>query len=253
MACIRWLRAVAISTLAIIATGSTVRAGEVEVTDEATGAIFVGSSSHLFGHSVDSFKGLKFATVPERFAVAEEETYSRGERVDGGAFGSPCFQPWPHPTQTNGTEDCLFLNIFRPSNTSSNDGALLPVAFFIHGGGFVHGAGSLSYYDGSRFAVVGDENLAPQNMVVVTINYRLGPLGFLCTAANCSAGGMNGVRDQIMALQWVQRHIRSFGGDPDAVTVFGQSAGGLSVRLHLIERVEVSVSKGSVHQQCFCL
>ena len=241
-----WLQAVAVCMLVIFATASTARTSTVEVTDEESGAIFVGSSARVFGHSVDSFKGLKFATVPERFAVAEVETYSSGERVDGSEFGSPCFQPSPHPTPTNGTEDCLFLNVYRPSN-SSRDSELLPVAFFIHGGSFVFGAGSLSFYDGSRLAVVGNENLAPQNMVVVTINYRLGPLGFLCTASNCSAGGMNGVRDQIVALQWVQHHIRSFGGNPDAVTVFGQSAGGLSVCLQsnrVVLRVEGDAWRG---------
>ena len=117
------------------------------------------------------------------------------------------------------SEDCLFLNIWRPNGTTSSDS--LPVAVWIHGGGFTSGAGSDWHYDGTNFATA-------HGMVVVTINYRLGPLGNLCTDTVCTTG-MNGNLDQIVSLEWVQSHIASFGGDPTAVSIFGESAGALSV------------------------
>jgi para-nitrobenzyl esterase len=110
------------------------------------------------------------------------------------------------------SEDCLFLNVFAPEGAQEGDG--LPVLFWIHGGAYLNGGGSVPWYDGTR--------LAARGHVVVTINYRLGALGFL-------GGGNWGTLDQICALQWVQRHIAGFGGDPGNVTIFGESAGGSAV------------------------
>ena len=119
------------------------------------------------------------------------------------------------------SEDCLYLNVFAPSP----DGTKRPVMVWIHGGAFVIGAGSQSIYDGAR--------LAARDVVVVTINYRLGAFGFLALA-DVSQGvvpgaGTEGLADQIMALDWVRRNITAFGGDPDNVTVFGESAGAMCV------------------------
>ena len=109
------------------------------------------------------------------------------------------------------SEDCFFLNVFTPSA----DGASRPVLVFIHGGAYVTGTAAMPWYDGASLASGGD-------VVVVTINYRLGALGFL--------GDRNlGTLDQISALRWVQRHIADFGGDPGNVTIFGESAGGSAV------------------------
>ena len=124
------------------------------------------------------------------------------------------------------SEDCLYLNIWTPQA----DGKKRPVMFWIHGGGFVIGAGSRERLNGSRLASYGD-------VVVVTFNYRLGSLGFL----NLAHVTPNiGILDQIAALKWVNDNIESFGGDPQNITIFGESAGGMSVGILLT----ISSAKG---------
>ncbi len=120
-------------------------------------------------------------------------------------------------------EDCLYLNVWSPAESADNR---LPVMVWIHGGGFSSGAGSLALYNGSH--------LAAKGVVVVTINYRLGPFGFLshpALSAEAADGvsGNYGLMDQMAALRWVKRNIAGFGGDPGNVTVFGESAGAISV------------------------
>ena len=118
-------------------------------------------------------------------------------------------------------EDCLYLNVFTPAC----DDARRPVMVWIHGGGFVNGSGSTPWYDGSALAARGD-------VVVVTINYRLGALGFLWLGdldPRLRSSGVNGLLDQAAALQWVHDNIAAFGGDPESVTIFGESAGAMSV------------------------
>jgi para-nitrobenzyl esterase len=127
------------------------------------------------------------------------------------------------------SEDCLYLNIWTPSISASRK---LPVMVWIHGGGFLNGSGSLFDYDGTE--------LAKRGVVVVGLNYRLGPLGFLAhrelekeleSEYESGASGNYGILDQIAALEWVQNNISSFGGNPDNVTIFGESAGAMSVGL----------------------
>jgi para-nitrobenzyl esterase len=126
------------------------------------------------------------------------------------------------------SEDCLYLNVYTPAHSNERPGADRPVLVWIHGGGLTQGAGRS--YDPT--------GLAGDGAVVVTINYRLGPLGFLAHPALASypggPSGNYGLMDQQAALRWVQRNIRSFGGDPGNVTIAGQSAGGLSVLAHLV-------------------
>ena len=129
------------------------------------------------------------------------------------------------PLRTQPSEDCLYLNVWRPADAGGS--ARLPVMVWIYGGGFVIGGSSPAVYDGSA--------LARQGIVLVSFNYRLGRFGFFAhpslTAAHEDGGllGNYGYMDQIAALQWVQRNIARFGGDPDNVTIFGESAGGGSV------------------------
>jgi para-nitrobenzyl esterase len=111
-------------------------------------------------------------------------------------------------------EDCLNLNVWTP-----DPAGLLPVMVWVHGGAFANGSGAVSGYDGGRFARDG--------VVCVTVNYRLGADGFLCLGAEDAAN--LGLLDQIAALEWVRDNIRAFGGDPDRVTVFGESAGAMSI------------------------
>jgi para-nitrobenzyl esterase len=119
------------------------------------------------------------------------------------------------------SEDCLYLNIFTPAC----DGQRRPVLFWIHGGGFTHGSGSEALYDGGPLARRGD-------VVVVTINYRLGAFGYAHPATRLPGRGLAnncGQLDAIAALRWVHDHISAFGGDPGNVTIFGESAGAASV------------------------
>lgn len=134
-------------------------------------------------------------------------------------FGSECVQ------DSDGSEDCFFLNVWTPylPNPKANPrDKLKPVMFWIHGGAFTGGTGSDSTFDGGNLGSRGD-------VVVVTINYRLGTLGFLALNDGITKGNF-GLADQITALEWVRRNIQDFGGDPDRITIFGQSAGAGSVR-----------------------
>jgi para-nitrobenzyl esterase len=117
-------------------------------------------------------------------------------------------------------EDCLNLSLATPGC----DGAARPVMVFFHGGGFGSGGGVLDWYDGGALAAAAD-------VVVVGVNYRLGAFGYLCLDGVCA--GNLGLFDQLEALRWVRAHIAGYGGDPANVTVFGQSAGALSIRLLL--------------------
>lgn len=130
------------------------------------------------------------------------------------------------PEKLPQNEDCLYLNIWTPGL----DGAKRPVMVWIHGGGFTTGAGSWVVYNGRSLSTRGD-------VVVVTINYRLGALGFLnlneVTKGKIQATGNEGLLDQILALEWVRDNISRFGGDPNNVTIFGESAGAMSVGMLL--------------------
>jgi para-nitrobenzyl esterase len=130
-----------------------------------------------------------------------------------GAIGASPAPDW--------SEDCLFLNVQTPAL----DDARRPVMVWIHGGAFVNGTGAIPWYDGANLVRHG-------NVVVVSINYRLGALGWLELAQidpAYSTSGNNGLLDQIAALRWVRDNIAGFGGDPDNVTIFGESAGAMSV------------------------
>ncbi len=182
---------------------------------------------------VVSFKGVPFAKPPVgglRWRSPQPVDPWTGVRA-ADKYGALCMQKIN--TKDNGvgpppaSEDCLTLNVWRPLHAGAKP---LPVMVWIHGGGLVNGSGTAALYDGSAFARRG--------VVVVTINYRLGRFGFFAhpalTAENPKGPlGNYGLQDQIAALEWVQRNIAAFGGDPKAVTVFGESAGGVSVN-HLM-------------------
>ncbi len=135
---------------------------------------------------------------------------------------SPLVRLEPNEGRMGASEDCLTLNVFTPRA----DAARRPVMVWIHGGGFTIGSSSQALYDGSSLARRGD-------VVVVTLNYRLGPLGFLrlvdLTGGLIPSTGNEGLLDQLAALKWVRQNIGEFGGDPDNVTVFGESAGAMSL------------------------
>ena len=198
-----------------------------------------GALQGLWSEGVAAFRGIPYAAAPigalrfappsrpprwggirsaERQAAAPPQTPSRGESAMG-------------PMDVPGyDEDCLTLNVWTPSPGSADR---LPVLVWFHGGGFMFGAGSASWYDGAVMAGRGQ-------MVVVSVNYRLGALGWLYFGAGAlgsKAVANLGLQDQCQALEWVRDNIAAFGGDPAKVTVAGQSAGGLSiVGLHVMPR-----------------
>lgn len=127
------------------------------------------------------------------------------------------------PQRGIGDESCLVVNVFTPTRIFNGP---LPVLVYIHGGSFLIGSGQTK----------GFEPLIKQNVIVVTLNYRLGALGFLCLGTK-DAPGNAGLKDQIEALKWVQRNIAKFGGDPSQVTIYGMSAGGTSVEMLILSRM----------------
>ncbi|KAK3106894.1 hypothetical protein FSP39_002185 [Pinctada imbricata] len=174
------------------------------------------------GKTVYEFRGIRYAKAPRgdlRFRKPEPvEPWT--EEYDATEFGHSCPQiksPLLDDGSDNQSEDCLFLNVYVPHSLTKGDH--LSVMVWIHGGGLMIGNGN--FYDGTRLAVDG-------NVIVVTINYRLGLLGFL-RFPNLDGRGNYGLWDQIAALQWVQDNIADFKGNPESVTIFGESAGGWSV------------------------
>jgi len=182
---------------------------------------------------VASFKGIPYAAPPVgelRWRPPQPPAPWTGGRP-AAEFGADCMQGRFGPPPAAGapgppasSEDCLFLNVWRPASATS--GAKLPVMVWIHGGGFVFGSGSFPMTSGAQFARHG--------VVLVSLNYRLGRFGFFAFPALSrerpeEAKGNYAYMDQIAALQWVKRNIATFGGDPGNVTIFGFSAGGVSV------------------------
>lgn len=180
---------------------------------------------------VRSFLGIPFAEPPVgplRFAPPVAKG-AWTEPFDASTFGPACPQgAGLGPVPTDQDEDCLTVNVWTPDPAPDN----APVMLFIHGGGFTIGSGAQPVYDGA--------NLASRGVILVTFNYRLGPLGFAAHAALSAedpahpASGNYGIMDQQLAMAWVRDHIAAFGGDPDNVTLFGESAGAVSTCLHLV-------------------
>jgi carboxylesterase type B len=196
--------------------------------------------------AVDSFLGVRYAGPPTgRFRWEPPRPVQPWLGVaDATAYANRC----PAAASTNGpeslTEDCLFLNVQRPSGTSR--AARLAVFVWIHGGGFTNG--SSNQHDGSKI-------VRETGIVVVTLNYRLGVLGFLAHPALTAAQGESGdygFMDQQAALRWVHRNIAAFGGDPDRVTIGGESAGGISVCAHLSAPGSQHLFAGAVIQSGNC-
>ena len=161
--------------------------------------------------------------------------------IDGTTWGEACLQTGKAKVEPNaclppelegeagplGSEDCLTLNVYTPADPDSTAPTRLPVVVWIHGGNYMRGTANSCSFDGTRFA-------SKQGVVVVTVNYRLGVLGFLGNFGDDdSKMGNFGIRDQRLSLKWVQDHIAAFGGDPDNVTIWGESAGASSVGVHL--------------------
>jgi para-nitrobenzyl esterase len=179
------------------------------------------------------WRGIPFAAPPVgelRWKAPQPVKSWEGVR-DGSVWGAHCMQKGEmkyvnFDPSGKMSEDCLYLNVWRPNPAKRGTGKF-PVMFWIHGGGYAGGTGNMPTYFGDRMARAGD-------VVVVTINYRLNVFGFLALSGLRSedlnkSTGSYGSLDQVAALKWVKNNIANFGGDPDNVTIFGESAGGWSV------------------------
>lgn len=190
---------------------------------------------------VDMWKGIPYAAPPVgslRFAPPEAVAPWAPSKLDASMYAPDCYQlvdPILNPMADENvmSEDCLYLNVFTPAGhvARSRQGKFLsgvkklPVMLWLHGGAFQQGGARRPEYDGKK--------LAERDIVVVTLNYRLGALGFLVSSPDGLYGNF-GLMDQRAALDWVKKNIEAFGGDPDNITLFGESAGAVMIGLHLL-------------------
>ena len=172
---------------------------------------------------VTSWDGIYDATQYGNCSYQPRAFYNEAEVVEK-AFYFNEFRKGEHYTYS---EDCLFLNVFTPD--TAKEGDKLPVLVYIHGGGFTGGCGHEKHFDGPVWPNLG--------VIGVTLNYRLGPLGFVCLPElkqEAGRTGNYGLYDQHTAIQWVKDNIAAFGGDPENITIMGQSAGAMSVQQHCL-------------------
>jgi para-nitrobenzyl esterase len=208
---------------------------ENHVKVDAPGGTLLGEKFLVESKEIFSFKGIPYGVPPtgeRRWRHAEFAAKWEGERV-ATSYGPDCIQPlfsetslYYQPASLQ-SEDCLYLNIWTPV-LGNQETVKLPVMVWIHGGALLAGSGSLALYDGVE--------LARKGTVIVTFNYRLGIFGFfvhpsLSEESPLEVSGNYGLTDQILVLKWLRKNISAFGGDPENVTIFGESAGGWSVSL----------------------
>ncbi|XP_038079005.1 acetylcholinesterase-like [Patiria miniata] len=185
---------------------------------------------------VDIYKSIPYAEPPiglNRFRPPIRKRAWDGVR-QCRRFKPACMQTFPSLSGID--EDCLFVHVYVPHNLSAN----ADVMVFFHGGAYVFGSGSMPEYTGYPLVTVG-------GVILVTVNYRLGPFGFMTTGNNDLPANV-GMLDQVMALEWVRDNIENFGGDPNKVTIFGESAGASSVGLHLLSRRSAGLFRRAIMQ-----
>lgn len=193
---------------------------------------------NVCGGTFLGFRGIPYAKPPIgtlRFKDSQPPEPWTGIR-DARKFGSSCSQFDLVMREVIGDDDCLYLNVYTPTVNASSK---LAVMVWIHGGGFVCGSSDNSIY--------GPDYIVRKDVVLVTINYRLGILGFLNLETE-DAPGNQGLKDQVMALKWVQENISNFGGDPTNVTIFGESAGSASVHYLCISPMSQDLFQKAIMQ-----
>ncbi|XP_015419600.1 PREDICTED: bile salt-activated lipase isoform X5 [Myotis davidii] len=228
------LAVVSAATLGVVPT----EGGFVEGFNKKLGLFGIG------GRSVDIFKGIPFAAPPKALENPQPHPGWQGT-LKAKDFKQPCLQVTLAQDDTEGSEDCLYLNIWVPQGqkeVSQN----LSVMIWIYGGGFLLGsAHDKSFFNNYEYD--GEEIATRGNVILVTFNYRLGALGFLSTG-DANLPGNYGLRDQHMAIVWVKRNIAAFGGDPDNITIFGESAGGVSVSLQTLSPYNKGLIQRAISQ-----
>uniref|UniRef100_A0A672G7T4 Carboxylic ester hydrolase n=1 Tax=Salarias fasciatus TaxID=181472 RepID=A0A672G7T4_SALFA len=193
--------------------------------------------------TVEVFKGIPFADVPGKWEKPKPHPGWSGI-LKATKYRDRCLQVTLLQTKTQGSEDCLYLNIFVPQGRSVSSG--LPVMVYLFGGAFLLGASNDvailgdSLYDGKEMADRG-------NVIVVTVNYRVGTLGFLSTGDDRMPGNY-GLWDQHAAISWVRRNIQAFGGSPYNLTIFGQSAGAASVSYQMLSPYSKGLFRRAITQ-----
>jgi para-nitrobenzyl esterase len=228
-ACRRWVVVVALCVVTL-ATVTTAFASPPTVTT-ASGVV-IGRKAI----GMDQFLGIPYAVPPVgalRWTPPQAYGTFPGGTLHATQFGNIC--PQASGNTVVGNEDCLYLNVYAPASGGSN----LPVMVWIHGGGLIEGS-SNSY---------NPQWLVKEGVIVVSLNYRLGYLGFFAQTAIDAEGheaGNYGLMDQQLALTWVQNNIAAFGGNPANVTIFGQSAGGQSVYAHLASPTAAGLFSGAI-------
>uniref|UniRef100_A0A336LPT8 Carboxylic ester hydrolase n=1 Tax=Culicoides sonorensis TaxID=179676 RepID=A0A336LPT8_CULSO len=208
------------------------------VVETNTGSVRGSVLESRLGKLFFAFRGIRYAKPPIgnlRFKAPENiEPWS--EIFDATKDGPRCPQPTDANEASDVSEDCLRLNIYTSELPKTIRPIKKPVIFYIHPGGFYAVSGQSKNY-------AGPQNLMDRNIVLVTINYRLGVLGFLSTNSS-DAPGNAGLKDQVMALKWIKSNIIKFGGDPRIITILGYSAGAFSTTLHLVS----PMSRGLFHR-----
>ena len=235
------------STVLVLTLVATPLSGGVRQPVRVTGGLVIGGPGR--DPSIVAFKGMPFAAPPvggRRWQAPAPPVPWQGVRK-AESFGPSCMQtivserkPWTYEFMAHNeiSEDCLSLNVWTGASSARDR---RPVFFYIYGGGFNEGSAAVPVYDG--------EGLAKKGVVVVTANYRVGVLGFLAhpelsKESRDKVSGNYGLLDQIAALKWVHDNIAAFGGDPNRVTIAGQSAGGMSV--HYL--IASPLAKGLFHR-----
>uniref|UniRef100_A0A182WIA4 Carboxylesterase type B domain-containing protein n=1 Tax=Anopheles minimus TaxID=112268 RepID=A0A182WIA4_9DIPT len=178
------------------------------------------------GNDFYAFRGIPYARAPideNRFQPPQALTKFVSPVLDCSVERDTCVAKNHFNQRWQGSENCLHLNVYTPQLHRPDEP--LPVMVFIHGGAFKYGSGNSDCYS--------PEDLLEQNVIVVTFNYRLGPLGFLHLPSQGVEGNV-ALKDQQLVLRWVMENIAHFNGDPNNVTLFGESAGGIAVHLHLL-------------------
>ncbi|KAG9466039.1 hypothetical protein GDO78_017324 [Eleutherodactylus coqui] len=209
-----------------------------------------GIKQSVISHTVIAYLGIPYAeaTTGEKRFQKPEPRAAWHDIYKATAYGNSCYQSKGEEysdfpgidkwiVKNEMSEDCLNLNVWVPQSMSKP----AHVMVFIHGGAFISGSSSLDVHDGSVLA-------ASEEVIVVTMNYRIGALGFLAFPGNTKAPGNAGLFDQRLALQWVHENIAAFGGNPESITIFGISAGGASVGYHVISPGSQSYFKRAIIQ-----
>ncbi|XP_076003646.1 bile salt-activated lipase-like [Genypterus blacodes] len=205
----------------------------------------VEGKSHRMGlfQTVEVFKGIPFADIPGKWEKPKPHPGWSGT-LKATKYRDRCLQVTLLQKETHGSEDCLYLNIFIPHGRSVSSN--LPVMIYLFGGAFLLGASNDvaylgdSLYDGKEMADRGE-------VIVITVNYRVGTLGFLSTG-DARLPGNYGLWDQHAAISWVHRNIKAFGGNPDNITIFGQSAGAASVSYQMLSPYSKGLFRRGISQ-----